>query len=68
MFKQIVDRVFKSYKSTLVGLGAGVALILVDQFVLASQSSAKPWVQALAAVAALIGAALRSKALPPAQP
>lgn len=68
MFKTIVDRVFKSYKSTLAGLGIGVLLIVIDQLVLASQSSAKPWVQALAGVAALIGASLKSRALPPAEP
>ena len=68
MFKAIVDRVIKSYKSTLVGLGVGVVLIVVDQLALAAQSSAKPWVQALAGIAVLLGASLKSKALPPAVP
>lgn len=68
MLKQILDRVIRSYKSTLIGLGLGVACILVDQFALAAQSSAKPWVQALAGVLVLAGASLRSKALPPSAP
>jgi len=68
MFKAIVDRVFKSYKSTLVGLGIGIALIVLDQLAIAAQSSAKPWVQALAGIVVLLGASLKSKALPPAEP
>ena len=64
-FKAVWDRVVKSYKSTLVGLAFGVALTLIDQFVLAVQSDNRPLVQAAAALAAIIGASLKSKALPP---
>lgn len=63
--KGFVDRVFKSYRSTLVGLAFGVALTLIDQFVLAVQSDNRPLVQAAAALAVVVGASLRSKALPP---
>lgn len=65
-FKAFVDRVFKSYKSTLVGLAFGAGLILVEQFAVAAQSSTKPWLQALASLAVIVGASLKSKALPPA--
>jgi hypothetical protein len=65
-FKAFADRVIKSYRSTLIGLAAGVGLVLIEQFAVAAQSSAKPWLQALAAVAVIVGAALKSKALPPA--
>jgi hypothetical protein len=68
--KAVWERVALSYKSTLVGLGAGIGLVLVDQFVLyvAGDVGASPYLKAAAAIAAMIGAALRSKALPPATP
>lgn len=66
MFKKVMqetfDRVVKSYKSTLVGVGIGVVCILLEQFALAAESSGKPVLQAAAALAVLIGAALKSKA------
>ena len=65
-FKQVFDRVVKSYKSTLVGVGIGIACIALEQFALSAESSGKPVLQALAALAVVVGAALRSKALPPA--
>lgn len=64
-FKSVWERVILSYKSTLVGLGAGIALVLIDQFVLSANGSDNPWMKAAAALAVIVGAALRSKALPP---
>lgn len=66
--KAVWERVILSYKSTLVGLGSGIALVLIDQFVLSANGSENPWMKAAAALAVVIGAALRSKALPPATP
>ena len=68
MFKAFVDRVIKSYKSTLIGLGAGIAVVLIDQLTVLAQSSASPYLKALAAILVLVGASLKSKALPPATP
>lgn len=62
------ERIVLSYKSTLVGLGAGVAIVLIDQFVVSVDGSSNPWLKAAAALAVMVGAALRSKALPPAAP
>lgn len=68
--KAVWERAILSYKSTIVGLGAGIALILVDQFVLyvAGDVGASPYLKAAAAIAAMIGAAIRSKALQPSSP
>jgi len=72
MFKKIVSeayaRIVLSYKSTLVGLGAGIAVIAIDAAV--GQISVLPdgWAKVLAGVLVAIGALIRSKALPPANP
>lgn len=71
MFKSIRDRVIGSYKSTLVGLAAGVGIIVCQslaEYLTTGAAASRPWAGALAAVVALIGASLKSKALPPAQP
>ncbi len=66
MFKAIVDRVWKSYKSTLAGLGIGVAIIVADQVVIAAEGTTSAWLKVAASLAVVIGASLKSKALPPA--
>lgn len=67
-FQVVVDRVWKSYKSTLVGLGIGAALIVADQVVAAASGTDNVWLKVAAALAAVVGASLRSKALPPPAP
>jgi hypothetical protein len=69
-FKAVWDRVVLSYKSTLVGVGAGVGFLLLDQFnaYVAALPGASPWLKAAAALALVVGASLRSKALPPVGP
>lgn len=68
--KSVWERVILSYKSTLVGLGAGIGLVIIDQFVqyVGALQGASPYLKAAAALAVVIGSALRSKALPPATP
>ncbi len=66
MFKAIVDRVWRSYKSTLVGLGIGVAVMVLDSFATAWQGSDSPYLKIIASLAVVIGASLKSKSLPPA--
>lgn len=63
--KQIVDRVFKSYRSTLVGLLCGVGVIAIDALVVQLDGQPSPVAKILASVAVLAGAALRKKALAP---
>jgi hypothetical protein len=67
-FKAVWERVVLSYKSTLIGVGAGLGIILLDQFVVSVDGAENPWLKALAALAVVVGSALRSKALPPAMP
>lgn len=66
MFKSIYDRVVRSYGSTLAGLGAGIVVIVVDILVPSLEGDSRTWAKALAAVLVLVGASLKSKALPPA--
>lgn len=65
-FKAVVDRVWKSYKSTLVGLGIGAGIVVLDQIVLVAEGTDSPWLKVLASLAVVVGASLKSKALPPA--
>ena len=70
-FKGVWDRVVVSYKTTLVGVGFGVAIILVDQFTTLLQGIDKPWATVAAALIALLGAYLKGKQsqpVPPADP
>ena len=64
MFKSIWERVVLSYKSTLIGLGAGVGVILVDQFTTFLGTQPQAWAKVLAALLVVVGASLKSKALP----
>lgn len=67
-FSELWARVFVSYKSTIVGVVLGVGVILVDQLTTTFQAVGKPWATALAAVIALVGAFLKSKAATPPAP
>lgn len=67
-FKSVWERVILSYRSTLVGLACGIGIVLIDQFVVSVDGSSNPWLKAAAALAVVVGSALRSKALPPATP
>jgi hypothetical protein len=64
---EVKDRVVSSYKSTLVGLACGVGLIICQvaaEYLAADAAlAARPWTGAVAALLALIGASLKSKAL-----
>jgi hypothetical protein len=62
-FKEFVDRVIKSYKSTLVGVGIGIVCHALAVFAVAAESSGKPVLQVLGSLAVIIGAALKSRAL-----
>lgn len=62
------ERVVLSYKSTLVGLGIGVGLILLDSLTDYLQALPQGWAKAAAVLVIAVSASLRSKALPPAQP
>lgn len=64
-FTAVWQRVVLSYKSTLVGLGAGIAIILLDQLTTYLGTQPQAWAKVLAALVVVIGASLKSKALPP---
>jgi len=66
--KEFVARVVKSYKSTLIGLALGAAVIALQTVAEGLQGQNAPLAQAAAALCVLIGASLKSKALPPAAP
>jgi hypothetical protein len=68
MFKAIFDRVVLGYKSTLIGLGAGIAIILLDALNTYLGSQPQAWAKVLAALVVLVGASLKDKALPPSGP
>ena len=59
------ERIVLSYKSTLVGLGAGIAIILLDGFTDYLNGLPQGWAKVLSGLVVLIGASLKSKALPP---
>ena len=65
MFKKIAtevyERVVKSYKSTLVGFGLAVGVVVVEQLGAYFAGLPTGWAPPLAAVFALVGAALRKK-------
>lgn len=65
-FAGLWDRIVVNYGSTLKGLGVSVLVLAIDQFVLyvGALQGASPWLKAAAAVAAMIGAAWKPKALP----
>ena len=70
-FKGVWDRVVGSYKTTLIGVGLGVAIIFVDQFTTLLQGIDKPWATVAATLVALLGAFLKGKVsqpVPPADP
>jgi len=62
------DRVVKSYRSTLVGLAFGVGIIALESLTDYLNGLPQGWAKGAAAVIVIIGASLRSKALPPATP
>ena len=75
LWTALYQRVFLSYKSTLVGLGLAVLIIVLEQGTTALQALPDGWAKAIAAVLALIGASLRGRAAslsvvpaPPTQP
>ncbi len=61
-------RVVTSYKSTLIGLGCGVGIILVDSFSTYLQALPQGWAKGVAALLMLAGAAFKDRALPPSPP
>jgi uncharacterized protein YjeT (DUF2065 family) len=66
--KSIFDRVIKSYKSTLVGLAFGIGILVLEGLTDYLNGLPQGWAKAAAAVIVVIGASLRSKALPPPTP
>lgn len=64
--KKVVSAVYTSvvvhYKSTLVGLGLAVAIVVVDQLAAALAGVSSPYAPVVAALVAFAGAALRKKA------
>lgn len=63
---EVKDRVIKSYRSTLIGLGCGIALIVcqvVAEYLSSDALASRPWAGAVAALVTVIGASLKSKAL-----
>lgn len=64
LLKEIVARVWLSYKSTLVGLAIGIAIIVVDQIAKSLGAVLPAWAAPmLASLSTLIGASLRSEAV-----
>jgi hypothetical protein len=68
ILKAAWERVILSYKSTLIGLGAGIGLILIDSLTSWLGTQPQAWAKVLAALVVVVGASLKSKALPPATP
>jgi hypothetical protein len=59
--KALYERVLIHYKPTFIGIGAGAAIVLIDEFTTMFQSLPQGWAQAAAGVVALIGALAKSK-------
>lgn len=66
MFKKIAvevyERVIKSYKSTLVGLGLAVGVVVLEQLGAALGAVEAGWAGPVAALCLIVGSALKSKA------
>lgn len=66
--KAVFDRVVKSYRSTLIGLAFGVGVLALEGLTDYLNGLPQGWAKGAAALIVVIGASLRSKALPPATP
>ena len=70
MFKKIWDefygRAVGGYKSTIVGLAAGLAVLAIEVAVPQIEALPAGWAKVLAGVLAAIGLLLKPKAAPPA--
>jgi hypothetical protein len=62
------SRVVLSYKSTLVGLGFGLLILVIEAGTDYLNGLPAGWAKGLAALLVMVGASLRSKALPPSEP
>jgi hypothetical protein len=66
--KAIWERVFLSYKSTLIGIGIAIGITVLEQASAAVANLTQGWAKVAGILIALALASLRSKALPPPAP
>lgn len=68
MVKRLLSGVWKrvvlSYKSTLVGVAAGVGILVAETVTQEAAGQTSVWWKVAATLAVVVGAALKSKALP----
>ena len=68
IFAELWNRVVVSYKSTLIGIGAGIAVEAASLLAAYFGTQPQPWAHVLASLLVVIGASLKSKALPAGNP
>ena len=67
-FDGLWNRVAGGYKSTLIGLGLGILVLVLEASTEALNGMPQGWAKALAALFVVAGAAIKPRATPPTVP